>query len=71
MQLLVLTLVLVCEYLIKYSQLRPWLFKRPDYEEENPEDGQQDQDIYDNQDLLPTSTIACGTDGPYDVSFAV
>ena len=39
-----------CEYFIKYSRLCPWLFKRPDYEEEdqNPENGQQDQDVYDN-----------------------
>ena len=42
----VLNLVLVCEYFIKYSRLCPWLFKRPDYEEEYPGDG--DQDVYDN-----------------------
>ena len=46
LQLTVLTLVLVCEYFIKYSWLCPWLFKWPDYEEEYPEDGHQD--VYDN-----------------------
>ena len=42
----ILTVVVVCEYFIKYSWLCPWLFKWPDYEEEYEEDGQQDS--YDN-----------------------
>ena len=47
--MLALTLVLVCEY-IKYSRLCPWLFKWPDYEEEQQyeEDGQQE--VYNNQE---------------------
>ena len=51
--MIVLTIVLVCEYFIKYSWLCPWLFKWPDYEaeyqyedEQQYEDGQQD--VYDN-----------------------
>jgi hypothetical protein len=44
LKLMVLTLVLVCEYLKKYSRLCPWLFKWLDYEEEQQyqDDGQQD-----------------------------
>ena len=47
LKLLVLTLVLVCEYL-KYSRLCPWLFKWPDYEEEQNYQGDDQQDAYDN-----------------------
>ena len=44
LELLALTLVLVCEYL-KYSRLCPWLFKWPEYEDEQ---GDDQQDAYDN-----------------------
>ena len=42
--MIVFTLVLVCEYL-KYSRLCPWLFKWPEYEDEQ---GDDQQDAYDN-----------------------
>ena len=42
--MLVLTLVLVCEY-STYSRLCPWLFKWPEYEDEQ---GDDQQDAYDN-----------------------
>ena len=44
LKLWVLTLVLVCEYL-KYSRLCPWLFKWPEYEDDQ---GDDQQDAYDN-----------------------
>jgi hypothetical protein len=47
LKLIVLTLVLVCEYL-KYSRLCPWLFKWPEYEEEQQYEDDGQQDVYNN-----------------------
>ena len=45
--MLVLTLVLDCEYL-KYSRLCPWLFKWPEYEAEQQYEEDDQQDVYHN-----------------------
>ena len=52
---------------LKYSWIRPWLFKWPDYEEEDQYQDDGQQDVYDNQDRLLTSSVACGADGRHYV----
>ena len=53
------TIVLVCKYL-KYLRLCPWLFKWPEYEEEQNYHEDDQQDAYDNQGFL-TSNVGLWT----------